>query len=54
MNSGAVETVDDKKAKNLLDGKTITKYPFNGKCDNLIDKFLLLGYEQNYIEKKKI
>ena len=51
MNSGAVETVDDKKAKNLLDGKTITKYPFNGKCDNLIDKFLLLGYEQNYIEK---
>ena len=51
MDNSPIGTVDEKKTKNMLDGKKITKFPFNGRCVNLIDKFLLLGYEQNFIEK---
>ena len=51
MENTKIGTVDEKKTKNMLDGKKITKFPFNGRCVNLIDKFLLLGYEQNFIEK---
>ena len=51
MDNTKIETVDEKKTKNMLDGKKITKFPFNGRAVNLIDKFLLLGYEQNFIDK---
>lgn len=31
--------------------KKITKYPYNGKATNLIDKFIIIGYEINNIKK---
>ena len=43
------ENEDNKKK--IIETKKISKYPFNGKNVNLIDKILFIGYEQNYIEK---
>ena len=38
--------------KNLLSNVKIKKYPFNGKAPNLIDEFLILGYEVSFLEKE--
>jgi len=39
-------------SKNLLSNLKAKIYPFNGKATNLIDQFLILGYDQLYLEKE--
>ena len=39
-------------SKNLLSNLKAKMYPFNGKAPNLIDQFLILGYDQLYLEKE--
>ena len=41
----SINSPEDNKNKNIN-----IKYPFSGVATNLIDKFLVLGYEQKVIE----
>ena len=42
-NTSNVNVINDNKNKNI-------KYPFSGVANNLIDKFLVLGYEQKAMD----
>ena len=38
------------KISNIINSDKKIKYPFDGQAPNLIDKFLVLGYDQKTIE----